>query len=413
MSELPSGFVIDAKPTDLPAGFVIDGAQTEKKKFGLADTWPAKLATGLYDAAKSAVTLPGDVMTGKAQVPQSENMPGGESTKDIGRVVDMATLGSPMAPKASPTMAGKAVVPTTQELKEASKGGYNAARDLGVEIKPESVSVLGEKIGAVLNEKGVDATLAPKTFSILGKLANPPTESVATVSNLETLRRSLGHAAKDFANPTEQLAARRAMEHLDDYLAALPAEDVIRGSAPEASKILSEARGNYAAAKRSEQITEAAEAADLNAAAANSGQNIGNATRQRVKSILASDKKSAGYSPEELAQMERVVRGTKTGNLSRIAGNLMGGGGGLGAYVAGAGGYAATGNPLGLAIPVVGAGLKKISNMSTDRQIRILEEMTRARSPLAKSRPGPSVSSAEELKRAAIARAMMGDLNNQ
>jgi len=353
-------------------------------------TWPEKAVRGLASSVKSAATLPGDVMSGAA------------SPDDTGRVLDMAAMGTPMAPRAAASIATKAAVPSAQELKVAGSEGYNAARDLGVEIAPASLKSLGEKIGLGLGEKGIDATLAPKTHGIIGKLANPPPEAVVTVSNLETLRRSLGHAAKDFTNPTEQLAAKRALADLSDYMATIPSQDVIRGPAAEASQLLKNATGNYAASKRSQQLTEAVESADLNAAAANSGQNIGNATRQRIKSILASDKKSAGYSPEELAQMEAVVRGTRTGNTARIVGNLLGGGGGLGSVVSAAAG-AAVAPPLA-ALPIVGYGMKKLSDASVQRQIRLLDEMVRKRSPLGESMPAAG---GGDEKRAALIRALM------
>lgn len=390
VSSLPPGFVMDGQPDSgaLPAGFVIDGAAPPKKSFTekLGETWPAKLAKGIY----SGVTLPGDVLAGKA------------SPNDTERVMDLAAIATPMAPRTAASGATKTVVPSAKELKTAGSEGYNTARELGVEIAPASLQSLGEKIGLGLGEKGIDATLAPKTHGIIGKLANPPQDAVVTVSNLETLRRSLGHAAKDFTNPTEQLAAKRALADLSDYMAAIPSQDVIRGPAAEASKVLKDATGNYAAAKRSEQLTEAVDAADLNAAAANSGQNIGNATRQRIKSIINSDKKSAGYSPEELAQMERVVRGTNSGNTMRFIGNLLGGGGGLGSVVSAAAG-AMVAPPLA-ALPVVGYGMKKLGDASVSRQIRILDEMVRGRSPLANSLPKGQGSNAN---RAAIVRAMM------
>ncbi len=43
---------------------------------------------GILGALKSALTLPGDVMAGRARVPQSSAMPGGESTENIGRVFE-------------------------------------------------------------------------------------------------------------------------------------------------------------------------------------------------------------------------------------------------------------------------------------------------------------------------------------
>ena len=387
MSDLPPGFVLEAptgQDSGLPAGFVLEGAKPPPQKFGLGDTWPARLAKSIY----SAITLPGDVAQGNVSMFGED---GHTNPVVIDRASELAGLASPIAPRTTLTaIAPKVAAPTREALETAATAGYDKARGLGIDVAPQSVSQMGGRIGAELEEKGINGKLAPKTFSILDEIAKPPADSVVTLSNLETIRRALGHAAKDFSNPTEQLAARTAQSHLDDYLAAIPDQDVIRGPAAEASKILGEARGNFAAAKRSEQITDAVDAADISAAAANSGQNVGNATRQRIKSILLSNKKSAGYSPDELAAMERVVRGTKLSNATRIIGNLLGGGGGLGSFISAPGGATAL-VPLGIATPALGVALKKVSDALVSRQTRKLDELVRSRSPLA----GPQVSTSE------------------
>src|SRR5262249_98044 len=67
-----------------------------------------------------------------------------------------------------------------------------------------------------------------------------------------------------------------------------------------------------------------------------------------------------------------------------------GGGGGLGSFLtAGAGGLAV--GPAGVALPAVGFAAKALSNASTLRQARILDEMVRRRSPLQAASP-PSLS---------------------
>lgn len=415
MTDLPPGFVIDqgAAPA-VPQGFVPDGQPAEKKSFGLGDTWPARLAKSIY----SAVTLPGDVAQGNVSMYGAD---GRTNTDVIGRSAELAAVASPV-PAATRAGAGifgvpispraVPVVPTREALEQASTSGYDQARGLGVEVRPQPISDLGMRVGSQLNEMGVQSELAPKTFSILGKLADPPAESVATLGNIEALRRSLGHAAKDFANPTEQLAAKTAQRAIDDYLAALPAQDVVRGPAAEASKILSQARGNSAAAFRSERITDdVLYAANLNAGSTYSGKNLGNATRQRIKSLLLSDKKSAGYSADEIAQMEQIVQGTGLGNASRTAGNLLGGGGGLGGMVSAAIGGAATApyGGVGAAAPLVGMALKKLSDRSVDSQVRILDELIRSRSPLAQELTAANMAVPQEVapQTAAIVRLLL------
>lgn len=407
MSDLPPGFVLQ---DDLPPGFVVE---PPKKKFGLEDTWPAKLAKSIY----SAVTLPGDVAQGNVSITGED---GHTNPAVIDRSAELASVASPLSPAARMGVgwAGalkteKASAPSGEALKSAATEGYDKARNLGVEIAPQGISKLGEKIGASLNEMGVDGELAPKTFGILNRIKNPPEEAVATVSNLETLRRSLGHAAGDFANPTEQLASRHAREHLADYLAAIPDQDVIRGPASEVSGLIKSANGNYAAFKRSEGIGDALQKAELQTAATHSGRNLDNKTRQAFVKILTNDKAGAGFAKPELDAAESVVRGSKPADWMRSIGNILGGGGGLGALHAAAtgatAGFAAGSFPgaaVGLTAPLVGYALKKGADASTMRAVKRLDEMVRARSPLGESLP-QTVTGSVSPQKAALARSLM------
>lgn len=368
----------------------------------LGETTIGKIGKSIYSAA----TLPGDVYSGKTAITTDD---GHTNPEVINRSAELATLASPTSPKVAASLLKPGAAPAAEDLLKAGAEGYNKARELGIDIKSSGVKSMSDTIQADLQQAGINGKLAPKTFSILEEVSNPPEGAVSTISNLETIRRTLGNAAKDFTNPTEKMAASKAIEHLDDYLANVPARDVLAGDAAQASKVLGEARGNYAAAKRSEKITDAFDAADLQAASANSGQNIGNATRQRIKGILGSDKLSRGYSPEELAQMERLVRGTATGNATRTIGNLLGGGGGLGAMVSAGIGGAATApyGGIGAAAPAIGFALKQMSNKSTERQARILDELIRSRSPLGEEMKALTAGNESQAARAAIVRALL------
>lgn len=285
-----------------------------------------------------------------------------------------------------------AKVPTAAELKKAGGEGFNELRKSGVEIKSDAIKRTATEIrGALEGENfGINAELAPKTFSILERMESPPKDSVATISDYRTMRRALGNAARDFNNPTEQLAASAAVRRLDDFLGGISETDVAAGDAGAAASKLRESNANYAAGKRSELLDDKKYAADIRSSAANSGQNFSNTARQRVADVLLRPKEKAGYSPEEIAQMEKVVRGTIPGNLARRGGNLLGGGGGLGQLGSGAvGGLAgayfgdAAGAVIGgAALPAAGHGLKALERASTARQLRILEELIRSRSPL-------------------------------
>ena len=417
MSDLPPGFVLDQPPdSGLPSGFVLDSAPKERYQ-----TWPERLVRNVASSIGSAITLPHDVMTGEAHVPGSPDaqaipgaVPFGSPQSSGLRIAEMATLGTPMAPKVSTSLiAPKLGIPTAEELKTAASQGYDTARNLGVDIKPSAIADTAQTLAQNLEKDGLNAKLAPKTFGIIDELASPPRGAVATIANLETARRALGHAAQDFINPTEKMAAGRAIQHLDDYLANIPQSDVLAGDASQASKILSEARGNYAASKRSDQITGQVEIADRNAAAANSGQNIGNSVRQRFNSILKSDKKTSGFSEAELAQMEKAVRGTVPGNIARTAGNMLGGGGGLGSVASAAVGAGSLG-PIGALAPAIGYSLKKFSDASVARQVRKLDEMTRSRAPLSQSMiSSTGLTPAEQFRRELLLRSALVSAANK
>jgi hypothetical protein len=65
------------------------------------------------------------------------------------------------------------------------------------------------------------------------------------------------------------------------------------------------------AAARATEAENATGNAQIQAAATGSGRNVGNATRQKFKTALMDDgRRLGGYTPEEIAQRERVVFGT-------------------------------------------------------------------------------------------------------
>jgi hypothetical protein len=293
--------------------------------------------------------------------------------------IDLAMAGArPSVPKA-PTL----TAPTIPELKAAAKVGYESPEVAAVNIKSQAITDFADKTSLELNNLGIDDILAPKTFGLLSRLQKAPGGSTITGANIQTARKAFGNAAGS-PDPTERLAAKTVIDKLDELLPNLSSKDVISGDVGAAAKILEEARGNYSAAKRAESIDNKTIQAELRAAAANSGQNVANTVRQRMADILLKPKEQRGFSENELSQMEEIVRGSKSGNALRAAGNLLGGGGGLGAAVSAGIGGLVTGGP-GAVAPVVGFGLKQLSNRLTLKQTERLSEAIRMRAPLASS----------------------------
>lgn len=388
----------DAPPKERSIMGVLTGSDGGERY----QTWPERLARGVASGVASAVTLPGDVITGKTPVRDAE---GNLTDEVIGRSAELAAVASPVSPaaRARPGMlrsAGRTKplsAPSAEQLKAVASRDFEAFRKSGLEIDPAYVRDWAYRVTEELREAGLGPEVAKRTNKILARLQNPPRGAVSTSQDIHALRRTLGELGGNFTRPSEAHAADVIRRSLDGFISGLPDDAIVAGS-PRAVKPFKDALGNYAASKRSDRITGVEDAAELRASAANSGQNVGNTIRQRIASLLLDQKKSRGFTPDEIRMLEDIVKGSPGANLTRRLGNFLGGGGGLGALVttgAGAGAGAAIGGLVGgtpgatagaaiggMALPAAGATMKSASNALTKGALRAADEVIRRRSPL-------------------------------
>lgn len=413
--DLPPGFVMGTPQDtqgDLPPGFVAG-----KKKFGLEDTWPARLAKSIY----SAVTLPGDVAQGNVSMTGED---GHTNPEVINRSAELASVASPMSPAARSGIgwAGalkteKAPAPTPGALAARSTELYDKARNLGVELPASNISGYADRVANELFDKhGITPEQATNTYKTLDRLRDAPPDATVTVPNLDALRENLGGTAGNF-NPNasrDQFAAVLAKRRLADHLASLTDRDAIRGPASTLASITKEANGNYTALKTDETIGDALYKAELETHGTHSGKNFDNKTRQAFVKILTNDKLGAGLRDNERAAAEALVKGSKTADWARTVGNVLGGGGGMGrlhAIISGGTAGAAVAGPAGAVIGAIGAPtaghfLKRFAESSTQNKVDALREMVRGRSPLGESMPQTMAGKVSPSK-AALARALM------
>lgn len=353
---------------------------------------------GLLGMVKNAFMTPGRAMSGELQVMG----PDGRTTPEaIEQGFNFASVFSPSAPA---MRSGSGIIPgegqqvrrstppapSVDDLYAAADDSFNAMRETGVDYASDAVKNAALNLKRALESEGYDAEVAASTHRILDKLSNPPEGSVASIKNLHSARKTFRKIAQNFNNPPDQSAASQAIRALDDFIANPDPSAVLAGSADDAAAALRSANSNFAAAKRSDLLSGIERNADLRAAAANSGANTGNAIRQRVASAIMQPKQVSGFSPEEIAALESIVKGTPMQNATRYVGNLLGGGGGLGQMLTGglgAGFGAASmgtgGAALGAAAPVaVGVASKGLSNALTRRALNSADEMVRMRSDL-------------------------------
>lgn len=369
---------------------------------------------GIIGMGKRLVTGIDDVMSGRVD-PKSD--------QGIANITDAAMVSSPVsaATRAGMGWAGAAVrskprvkTPTSKELVDTGSFGFDMARQMDVRYDPKAVKNMAMKLQSQLFKEGYrdtreSAKSVYKELKGLTKSAEPG--AFASIDDLHSVREALRKAAQNFNNPTGQKAAVKAIKEIDNFITKPDPKSVVAGPAAAAGGVWKDAMGNYAAGKRSERIRGVEKNAELDAAIANSGGNLENRIRSRVGAILKSDQLKAGYSPEELAIMEEIARGTPIRNLTRRIGNLGGGGGALAALMGGMGVH--FGGPLGLTAAVaVPLGAKIAGNKMAKSALGKADTAIRQRSPLYEQRratapaPPPLASPGT---RSAMGRVVMGE----
>ena len=353
---------------------------------------------GITGFAKRAIQLPEQVYSGEVD-PTSEE--GARRTLEAATAVTplsaVSRAGGVLAPKTA-FRQPETVAPTRAAIKEATDAGYNEARNLGAEYTPKSISNWADEAIRALDEGGNIAPNYPEIHNLLNTLRDVPSGAKSISLNaLDAIYKQLGKLGGS-PDAAKASAANMVKHSFDEYHQGMGPMDLVSGTASpqRAAQILKDARGNAAAGFRSDRVTGLEQTAARRTAAANSGRNSDNNIRQRLTSLIESNKGSRGLSEGEKQAIDDIIFGRPLKNAYRYIGNMLGGGGGLGSTVLSAGaaaGGAATMGPMGAALallpPAIGAGTRGAANRMTQKELSMLDELMRSRSPLANSTPRP------------------------
>ena len=276
--------------------------------------------------------------------------------------------------------------PKLDDLRSQASSIFQRADTTGLPADglPDAVQGIASQIGA----RPVNPKITPRASGVMQELTDAATEPRATVpfGELQDIRRLAGAARGDFTNPTEQRAGAIIQEGLDAF---------VDSADPKLSADITKAREMWGTLRKSEQIQEVIDKAELQASGFENGLRIG------LRQILNSKKKSAGFTKAERSAMRDIVEGTPFGNTMKKVGRL---GFGMGQQtnvlsgvassgVAGAAGATALG-PFGVLLgavpPVLGAGAKRLSEKNTKNMVDGLMGMIATRSAGA-----PQVTSAQ------------------
>lgn len=273
--------------------------------------------------------------------------------------------------------------PAADDLRTLAKQAYQAADNAGVVYTPEGVQQLGQGIMEDMAAGGFHPRIHPKVAAVLDAVGELGDGNVS-LGKLEQLRRIAGSAAKSI-EPDEQRLASIVIDNIDEFTrAATDPALVARGDGAVASDALTEARDYWSRLRKSEMVDDALMKAERHAKSTGGGTNIDNASRQKVRVILDSPKKVRGFTDQERAVMERLVRGTTGQNLLRLIGKASPSGivsGGAGA-AAGATVGGAIGGPAGavigtVAVPAVGRLAKLGADAMTAEHAKVLDALVR------------------------------------
>lgn len=330
--------------------------------FAVATPARAAIAGALLAGGETAVDTRGDIK---------------ETAKSAVKGAFLGAGGNVMlgAPQASSRAFIAENAPSQEALRQFSTDSYKAARASGARYAEQPVSDAVQKVADALQSEGFRPLNQPKSFNVLKEMDRLK-GTTPGVDDLESVRKAAQRIAAD---PAESASAGYIRRGIDDLMDNTKAADVVAGDPEAAALAIRDARGNYAAAKRSETLTDAMTRADLAAAASGSGANVDNAIRQQFKNLLNDKDAMRGFSNEEKAAMEKVVRGSAVQNVARLISKTAPQHPLSGALTGGLA-YGALG-PAGLAIPVIGAAAKKYAEGATAKNAAFAEALTRAHAP--------------------------------
>lgn len=301
----------------------------------------------------------------------------------------------------------KPTIPQLEDIQQAARDAYQRAEQAGVAYTPQAVGRLQQDVVKSLTDIGYDPALQPGAAAVVRRLEELQGQNV-TLSGLDTLRKVASNGFIQ-GNQSNNKAISSIIEKIDDVIGNPSSGDVLMGNAQAGAEALQEARSLWSRISKVNRVEDAVNRADLRAASTGSGGNADNATRQNIRRIL---EKPRGYTADERAALETIVRGTPTQNALRLAGKFAPTGVVSGVLSGGAGlGLA---GPAGLALPLVGQGAKALADRGTQQNVKRLVDIILAGGSRSSTQAAPNaVQRLSQAKRDELARILMAIGVNQ
>lgn len=348
----------------------------------LAGTGTTALAGKAAEAAPGAISGLADLA--KGLIPQTGGAIGGGLSQGVTAeftdnpiiqfLASLAGGAAGGAAAAKMTQAPGPVIPSTKEVKASAKAAFNAADEAEAIIKPAPLQKLTQDVIGDATDFGYLPGLHPRINAVIQELERVNSSNITT-KGMMTLRKVAQNAAKS-NDPAEQALGSQIINRIDDMMETLGPDDIVQGDIDGAASSWAKGRELWNQFRKSEKIDKALSKADRQAQKAGSGGNTDNALRQRISAILDNDKARRGFTKDEIATMEAIVKGSRTTNAARLLGKFSPTAGFLPAA------FSAAAYPLGgapaMLLPLGGMVAKGYADRSTRGAIEGLSELIRA-----------------------------------
>lgn len=278
-----------------------------------------------------------------------------------------------IADKAQQAALKKSATPSVDELKTAAREVYNEIDNLGAVVDSSRVTGLTRDLSATIRGEGFNKRIHPKVAAALDEFdkvkgTNQP------ISNLDTLRKVARSAASSI-EPDEARLGSIMVSKVDDFLDNLDQSALVGGNADEVGRKFKDARQLWQRARKGDDIEYAFERAK------NQASGFENGLRTQFRSILNNKKKMRGYTEEEKAAMEQVVRGGGLENTAKAIGKFGFSEGQATSMLIGslgvAGGAAVGGGAGAVAVPLVGQVSKNLAQKLTRNNAEMVSQIVR------------------------------------
>lgn len=306
---------------------------------------------------------------------------------------------------------------TVDELRSQKDAAYNAVDQSGIRFRPQAVDRMLRGMDDSINNRNANKVRHPDVYSGRANVHKMTKGSGGkSLSDIDSMRQVTRRDVVGSADPASSDIGRDMMRSIDDFTSNVRRQDVIGQRDPDAAlEMLDNARNLNQRYQKLSDIDERLAKADRQAAKSlATGEDT--TIKNNINSVLDSPRLREGYTPDELAKMEEVVRGSPGEKLLRQVGRMAPGGGlswPAAAVVGGATGAMAGpfGYLAGLTPMAIGQGAKKLSERATRKSAEELADLIASGGNMSKLRKAPTI---DERSANALARLLMlSDIKDQ